>query len=278
MEVIFWKLLELAARIGGYTSRPLGAVLIWAATIALGYWLGGTRGVILTWGAIIAGGFSLGLYIFSKRETRMLEAAFYISTGLLALCASSWLGYGLYHAYYTITLEIPEKWLRGSEAVKIFVPPDLVEEWQIQSKLEHDLPIEIDQLHNEIEHKSHRPPAILPDEWKEPIDLPSLREKETALRSKLQGSTGSRLHAEQRISDSLRTLLLNGELSAQGIPDRAGADQSAPVKIARAQWEYLFIEQGTSFSRAVVNARLQATMTGYNALEFQKSMLPPSKP
>src|SRR5258708_36541028 len=83
MEALLWKLLDLGARVGGYSSRPLGAVLIWAAIIAGGYWLGGTLGIILISGAIIAGGFVLGLYIARKREQRMLEAAFYISTGLL---------------------------------------------------------------------------------------------------------------------------------------------------------------------------------------------------
>jgi hypothetical protein len=241
-------------------------VLIWAAIIAGGYWLRGTLGIILISGAIIAGGFVLGLYIARKREQRMLEAAFYISTGLLAFCASSWVGYGFYHGYLTIAPDI--EWLRGSEAVRIFVRADLVREWETQIKLQNDLPDEIQHLHAEIEEKSKRPPTISLENWKEPADLPSLREKERTLRDKLQDVR--RLQGEQRICDSLRALLLDGDLLGRGIPDRAGADQSAPVKIARAQWEYLYIELGSSFSRAVVSGRLQATMIGYNAVEFRK--------
>jgi hypothetical protein len=74
-------------------------------------------------GLIVAGaGWLLGKYIYTiRRERQMLVAVFYISTGVLAFAASSWLAYGFYYSLYEPKIDMPvEKWLLPLDAIEKF--------------------------------------------------------------------------------------------------------------------------------------------------------------
>jgi hypothetical protein len=231
MEIIFWKLIESGLRVGGYTSRPLGAVLILAGIISGGFWLGGTPGDILMCGAIIVGGVFLGLYIFHNHETRMLVTAFYISTGLLAFCASSWLAYGFYYGYYALKQHNPvTEWLLASDdaTIKALVPGDMFQDWETKKQTADDLTGQLQKLSALQLGVGDNPPSSSVDP--------------TSLRLKAQKAGNDSNASQYRIEQYIDLdVLAKGKLTARGIPNEAPPHDNEPIIIKPAQWQYLRI-------------------------------------
>jgi hypothetical protein len=220
-------------------------------------------------GLIVAGGgWLLGKYIYGRRESKMLVEVFYISTGVLAFVASSWLAYGFYYSLYEPKEDMPvEKWLLPLDAIDKFLPADLVRDWHTKMETETRLNKERNEVVITINQKSKPPPNISPD-----AELLGLEDKKTTLELELGEAQTQRTDAENRVREQLIAALVTGKLIAHGIPTGTGPGENEQVTIKPAQWQYLnfqYVHAHQGFY-AARDFRTADNNIGYDGLEIGK--------
>ena len=197
----------------------------------------------------------------------MLSAAFYISTGVLAFAASSWLAYGFYYNLYEPKAEPVEKWLLPKDAIERFLPSDLVRDWYKMTESLKMLETQLGELQRTINQKqqTNSPPNPSVEE-----EIRGLRTQESSIQTEENNIRRKQNLAEGRVRELLISSLVEGRLIARGIPTGLAPRENDQVVIKPAQWQFLQFYSGNFFAARDFRSGADKAV-GYDAIEIEKA-------